>query len=112
MANEVDLQVLQPAFGHAGEAARESQGALEVFDVCAGPPGGGSGRGFRMPEVIRVRPPGDGRYFDAVGAEAHAQIVVFAAPAAKIFVVAVDAFIVGAGDAQVAAEELRATGMA
>src|SRR5262249_38648102 len=65
-----------------------------------------------MPEVIGVRPPGDRRYADPGGPQSQPQIVIFAAPAAKVFVVAVDALVIGASDTEVAPKQLWPRGIA
>src|SRR3954467_7086110 len=56
--------------------------------------------------MVGVGPPGDRGNADAGIAQSEAQVVILTAPAAEVFVVAVNAFIVGAGDSEVSAEEL------
>src|SRR5436190_23712055 len=90
----------------SGDAARQSQGALKVIDVGAGPPRSRRRRRFGMPQVIRMGPPGNGGNLDAGGTQSCPQVVVLAAPAMKVLVIAVDSLVIGAGDAEVAAEQL------
>src|SRR5687767_10216 len=70
-AGEVDSEILKATFGEAGEAAREAQGAVQVFDVGAVAPGLRGGGRFGMPEMIGVGPPGDGGDADAASDETH-----------------------------------------
>src|SRR5438045_6469709 len=59
-----------------------------------------------MPQMIGVRPPGDRGNAHAGVAQSQPQVVIFASPAAEVFVVAVDPLVIGAGDAEISAEEL------
>src|SRR6185436_18465205 len=64
----------------------------------------------RVPEVIGVGPAQNRSDSYARAPQAAAQIVVFRAPADEVFVVAVDALIIGAPDAYVVAGKIGLAG--
>src|SRR5688572_6207138 len=103
--------MLQTPTPDSFEAAREDYRPLEVSDVRPLAPLLWRRRMGRMPQVIAAGVAEGGGDAGAAPSQTAREIVVFAAPAAELFVEAVDPFQLVAPHSHIPADELRTVGM-